>query len=122
MEAAISESFYTRIGGEPAVTEAVGRLYRVVLADERLAPYFEGVDLRLLHEHMIALLSQVLGGPDNYSGRELRNAHAGLGITPDHYSLVGAYLIGVLAGLGIDDEVLSAVRGVLAASAEAVVA
>ncbi|WP_433293248.1 hypothetical protein ACQP2F_30150 [Actinoplanes sp. CA-030573] len=67
---------------------------------------------------MVALLSQVLGGPEDYSGRDLRNAHAGLGIAREHYDLVGAYLIGVLAGLGADDEVLEAVRGVLAATAD----
>jgi truncated hemoglobin YjbI len=108
---------YARIGGEPAVTEAVERLYRVLLADDRLAPYFAGVNLPRLKGHMVALLSQVLGGPQDYSGRELQAAHAGLGITPEHYSLVGAYLVGVLAGLGADDEVLAAVRSVLVASA-----
>jgi hemoglobin len=116
-----SESFYARVGGEPAVTEAVERLYRVLLADDRLAPYFTGVNLPRLKGHMVALMSQVLGGPQNYSGRELETAHAGLGITPEHYSLVGAYLVGILAGLGADDEVLAAVRSVLIASAGAVI-
>ncbi|GIE86190.1 group I truncated hemoglobin [Actinoplanes regularis] len=114
-------SFYARIGGQPAVTAAVDALYRVVLADDRLVDYFDGSDLDHLKSHMVALLSQVLGGPAEYSGRDLRGAHFGLGIVPEHYDLVGAYLIGVLAGLGVDDEVLTAVRGVLAASAADVV-
>jgi truncated hemoglobin YjbI len=116
------DSFYARVGGEPAVTEAVNRLYRVILADDRLAPYFTHVDIGQLKTHMVALLSQVLGGPAAYSGRDLRMAHTGLGITREHYDLVGAYLVGVLAGLGVDDEVLDAVRGVLAASADDVAA
>ncbi|WP_433361678.1 group I truncated hemoglobin [Actinoplanes sp. CA-142083] len=116
------DSFYARVGGEPAVTEAVNRLYRVILADDRLSPYFEHVDIGQLKTHMVALLSQVLGGPEAYSGRDLRMAHTGLGITREHYDLVGAYLIGVLAGLGVDDEVLDAVRGVLAASVDDVAA
>ena len=110
-------SLYDRVGGEPAVTEAVTRLYRVILADDRLQPYFTGVDLPRLQAHMVALLSQLLGGPESYSGRELRAAHLGLEITQAHYDLVGAYLIGVLAGLGADDELLAAVRGVLADTA-----
>ncbi|WP_433293249.1 hypothetical protein ACQP2F_30155 [Actinoplanes sp. CA-030573] len=32
-------TYYERVGGEPAVTSAVDRLYRVILADDRLAPY-----------------------------------------------------------------------------------
>jgi hemoglobin len=118
----VNVSFYERIGGEPAVSEAVDRLYRVILADDRLSPYFGHADLAQLKGHMIALLSQVLGGPADYSGRELRAAHTGLGVTPEHYDLVGAYLVGVLAGLGADDEILDAVRGVLAATAGDIIA
>ena len=116
------DTFYARVGGEPAVTSAVDLLYRVILADDRLTPYFDGVDIGQLKTHMVALLSQVLGGPSEYSGRALRLAHAGLGIAREHYDLVGAYLVGVLAGLGADDDVLDAVRGVLAASAADVTA
>ena len=111
-------TLYARVGGDPAVTEAVDRLYRVILADDRLRPYFLGVDLPRLKSHMVALLSQLLGGPESYSGRELRAAHAGLDISRAHYDLVGAYLIGVLAGLGADDELLSAVRSVLTDTAD----
>lgn len=114
-------SFFARVGGQPAVTAAVDALYRAILGDERLADYFEGLDLPSLKEHMVALLSQVLGGPAGYTGRDLRGAHFGLGIVPEHYDLVGAYLIGVLAGLGADNEVLTAVRGVLARTAADVV-
>src|SRR3954469_8842099 len=117
-EEATVDSFYVRVGGEPAVTEAVNRLYRVILADDRLSPYFEHVDIGRLKSHMVALLSQVLGGPEAYSGRDLRMAHAGLGISRERYDVVGAYLVGVLAGLGVDDEVLDAVRGVLADSVD----
>ncbi|BCY12219.1 hypothetical protein L3i22_073070 [Actinoplanes sp. L3-i22] len=103
------------------MTAAVDALYRVVLGDDRLADYFDELDLDHLKGHMVALLSQVLGGPAEYSGRDLRDAHFGLGIVPEHYGLVGAYLLGVLAGLGADDEVLAAVRAILAASAADVV-
>lgn len=114
-------SFYARVGGQPAVTAAVDALYRVVLGDDRLTDYFDGSDLDRLKGHMVALLSQVLGGPAEYSGRDLRGAHFGLGIIPEHYDLTGAYLIGVLAGLGVDDEVLAAVRAVLRESAADVI-
>ncbi|MFI1988907.1 hypothetical protein [Actinoplanes sp. NPDC020271] len=56
-------TFYARIGGRTAVTAAVDALYRVVLGDDRLTDYFDGIDLARLKEHMVALLSQVLGGP-----------------------------------------------------------
>ncbi|MEV0900265.1 group 1 truncated hemoglobin [Actinoplanes sp. NPDC049802] len=112
---------YTRTGGGPAVATAVDALYRLILGDDRLSGYFAATDLPRLKGHMVALLSQVLGGPQDYTGRDLRGAHVGLGITPADYDLVGAYLLGVLAGLGVDDEVLGAVRGVLGSVADDVV-
>jgi hemoglobin len=117
MSVSTQESFYARIGGAPAVAAAVDALYRVILGDDRLSGYFAGIDLDELKDHMAALLSQVLGGPEQYTGRELQTAHLGLGITPAHYDLVGAYLVGILAASGADDEVLAAMRGTLASVA-----
>jgi hemoglobin len=121
MELATQDSFYARIGGAPAVAAAVAALYRAILGDDRLAGYFAGTDVDELKDHMAALLSQVLGGPAHYTGRDLQTAHLGLGITPAHYDLVGAYLVGILAASGADDEVLGAVRGILAAVAADVI-
>ena len=117
MSVSTQESFYARIGGAPAVAAAVDALYRVILGDDRLSGYFAGIDLDELKDHMAALLSQVLGGPEQYTGRELQTAHLGLDITPAHYDLVGAYLVGILAASGADDEVLAAMRGTLASVA-----
>jgi hemoglobin len=122
MDVSTQESCYDRIGGEPAVAAAVHALYRVILDDERLHGYFAAVDLEQLREHMVAMLSEVLGGPERYTGRELSTAHLGLGTTPAHYDLVGAYLLGILAGGGADDVVLGAVRGTLAAAASDIAA
>ena len=95
-----TSTLYARIGGEPAVSAAVDALYRVVLTGDRLRGYFAGTDVGALRRHMVVLLSQVLGGPETYTGRDLRTAHLGLGVTSAHYALVGAYLLGVVAGLG----------------------
>ena len=116
-----TSTLYARIGGEPAVSAAVDALYRVVLTDDRLRSYFAGTDVGLLRRHMVALLSQVLGGPQHYTGRDLRTAHLGLGVTAAHYALVSAYLMGVLAGLGADEHALAAVRSILITTAPDVI-
>jgi truncated hemoglobin YjbI len=111
--AAADESYFDRIGGQAAVATAVDQLYALILADDRLAPYFTGVDLPRLKRHMVLLLTRVLGGPDGYTGRELADAHRGLGITEADYDRVGDYLLRVLAGLGVDHEVTTAVSATL---------
>ena len=69
-------SMYERIGGADTVRSVVDRLYLLIIEDERLRAYFDDVDLTGQQRHMAALLSQVLGGPKEYEGRELLEAHA----------------------------------------------
>jgi hemoglobin len=107
-------SHYERVGGAPALREAVDRFYTRVLADAELAPYFEGVNVAELKRHQVLLLSQVLGGPQAYDGRELGAAHAGLGITTGHYALVVGHLVAVFQELGVPEDVIAAAGEVVA--------
>jgi hemoglobin len=113
--AAAPDNHYDRIGGGAAVREAVDRFYTLVLADDELAPYFTDVDIARLKRHQVLLLSQVLGGPTAYDGRELGDAHRGLGVTDAHYDRVVAHLVSVLTELGADDEAIAAAGSVVAA-------
>jgi hemoglobin len=105
---------YDRVGGQPAIHEVVEQFYARVLADDELAPYFTGSDVDAIKRHQVLLLSQVLGGPAEYDGRELGEAHRGLGITSEHYDKVVGYLVAVLTELGADDELLAAAGSVVA--------
>ena len=107
-------SHYDRVGGKPAIREVVEQFYARVLDDDELAPYFTDADVSEVKRHQVLLLSQVLGGPAEYDGRELGAAHRGLGITSDHYDKVVGHLVAVLTELGADDEVLAAAGGVVA--------
>jgi hemoglobin len=105
---------YDRLGGKPAIREAVERFYARVLADDDLIPYFTDADVPAVKRHQVLLLSQVFGGPQEYDGRDLAEAHRGLGITSAHYDQVVAHLVAVLVELGADDEVLAAAGEVVA--------
>jgi hemoglobin len=102
-------SDYDRIGGAPAVIAVVGDFYGRVLADPDLAPYFDGVDLVRLRRHQVLLVSQVLGGPAEYDGRELRDAHAGMDITGAHFFMVVAHLVGAMESAGVPDQIVQRV-------------
>ncbi|MGC9668735.1 group I truncated hemoglobin [Planosporangium sp. 12N6] len=117
-----ARSMYERIGGADTVRSVVDRLYVLITEDERLRPYFDGVDLTGQKRHMAALLSQVLGGPKAYTGRDLRQAHASLHITTEHYALVGDYLTAALLIAHAPHDVVDAVGEVLSASRSQVVA
>ncbi len=106
-------SAYDRIGGAPAVTEAVERFYRRLLADEELAGFFAGADLPVLKRHQVALISQVLDGPKSYAGRDLAEAHRNMDISVGQYKAVGAHLTAVLEELEVPRDIIDTVGRVL---------
>jgi hemoglobin len=113
---------YTRVGGGPAIKQVVDLLYTWILADEQLSPYFEHVTVHELKRHMAALLAQVLGGPQEYGGRELGPAHEGLNITPEHYTRVTDYALAALLFAHAPRDVVAAVEDTLGAVRPQIVA
>lgn len=105
---------YERVGGADAVTTVVQLFYERVLADPELSGYFTGVDISRLKRHQVLLISQVLGGPAEYDGRDLRDAHAGMSITSDHYARVFGHLVAVLHDAGVEAEIIGRVGTELA--------
>ena len=87
-------SHYDRIGGAAAVKAAVELFYDKVLADPDLAGYFADVDMAGQRRHLALMLATVLGGPDEYAGRGLAEAHQPLNIPAAHYAMVGEHLVG----------------------------
>lgn len=117
-----ARSDYERIGGAPAVRQVVQRFYELVLADPQLAPFFEGVDMPRLKRHQVLLISQVLGGPAEYAGRDLREAHARLRIGSDDFGRVVTHLVAALREANVDPDIIGRVGATLAASEGDIVA
>lgn len=115
-------SDYDRVGGGAAVSSVVDRFYDLVLNDARLASYFTDTDMPRLKRHQVLLVSQVLGGPANYEGRDLREAHAGMDISPEQFGLVASYLAQSLSEAGVEPAIIDRVGATLAATQDDVVA
>ena len=114
-------SLFDRLGQEAGIRTAVDDFYVRVVADPQLAPYFEGTDLPRLRRHQTALLSQVTGGPVEYTGRDLAAGHAGLGITPEDFDRVVGHLVGTLTALGVPAEDIGEVGAALGAHRDDIV-
>lgn len=83
-------------------------------ADATLAHFFDPERMDGLKRQQRAFLSQALGGPAEYRGKPLREAHAGLGITDEHFTAVAGHLAQTLAALGVPDELAGRVLDTVA--------
>ncbi|MBI3772581.1 MAG: group 1 truncated hemoglobin [Gammaproteobacteria bacterium] len=103
------QSLYDRIGGEAAVNAAVDVFYRKVLSDVRIKHFFDGVDMAKQHTKQKAFITMALGGPSNYSGKDMRTAHAHLvakGLNDSHFNAVVENLGATLQELGVPDNLI----------------
>ncbi|WP_255170030.1 group I truncated hemoglobin [Natrononativus amylolyticus] len=100
---------YHEIGGREAVEAVVADFYDRVLADEQLQPYFEGMDMTELRAHQVQFISAVTGGPVEYTGSGMREAHAHLNIEEADFDAVGAHLEAALRENGVDEANVDAI-------------
>lgn len=105
-------SLYERIGGEAAVDKAVDVFYDKVLADPRISAFFENIDMFAQARKQKAFLTMVFGGPNNYSGVDMRNAHAGMGLDDTHFNAVVEDLAATLVELGVADSDIQEVAAI----------
>ncbi|MDE9364828.1 group 1 truncated hemoglobin [Luteipulveratus sp. YIM 133132] len=106
-------SDYEAVGGGPAVKAVVNRFYELVVGDPDLAPFFAGIDMASLKRHQVLLVSQVMGGPAEYDGRELRAAHAELPIRPEHFAAVVGHLVAALQEFSVPAAIIDRVVAAL---------
>ena len=103
----LGRSVYEQLGGETAIALAVDSFYDRMMADASLSHYFEGMDLEALRAHQRAFLAVALGGPEEYDGRSMRNAHSGLAITDDEFTSTVGHLGDALLELGVTPELVA---------------
>jgi hemoglobin len=99
-------ALYDELGGEAAISMALEVFYDKVLADPQVSVFFDGVDVDAVKASQRDFLAMAFGGPDNYSGRNLRAAHArprARGLDETSYNAFMGYFRDTLAELGVDD-------------------
>lgn len=108
-------SLYEELGGAPAIEAAVDIFYRKVLSDDHISRFFEGVDMERQAAKQKGFLTMVTGGPNNYTGKDMRVGHAHLlklGLDDSHVDAVIGHLSDTLRELGVSDERISQVAAI----------
>lgn len=108
-------TLFEQIGGRDAVNAAVDIFYKKVLADDRISHFFDGVDMEKQAGKQKAFLSYAFGGPNAYTGQDMKRAHAHLverGLNDGHFDAVIENLGATLQELGVGDDLIAQVAAI----------
>ena len=115
----MTQSLYDQIGGASAVETAVDLFYRKVLTDDSISHFFDATDMDEQRAKQKAFLTMVFGGPNEYTGKDLRTAHADLvvrGLNESHFDAVAVHLQTTLEELGVTADLVHEVMTVAAST------
>ena len=90
------KSLYDRLGGKPAITAVVDDFVGRVAADTRINGKFANADLPRLKMMLVDQICQASGGPCTYTGRDMKTAHAGMGISGSEFDALVRDLVASL--------------------------
>ncbi|WP_080522478.1 group I truncated hemoglobin [Methyloprofundus sedimenti] len=103
-------SLYDQIGGEAAVDAAVELFYRKVLGDYRINRFFNKTNMEEQIAKQKAFFTMAFGGPNNYTGADMRTVHAHLvkmGLDNSHFDAVMEHLGASMTELGVPDNLIA---------------
>lgn len=114
-----TESIYDQIGGDEAVSAAVDIFYRKVLTDDTISHFFDAVDMDAQRAKQKSFLTMVFGGPNEYTGKNLREAHAPLvekGLNEEHFGAVAKHLQATLEELNVPEHLVKQIMDIAAST------
>ena len=111
-------SLYARLGGRTAITAVVDEFVARVAADSRINAFFAATaaDPKRLASFKGKLVDQICeasGGPCKYSGKDMKAAHAGMGIHDADFNALVEDLVGALDKFKVTEADKNALLAVL---------
>src|SRR5262249_19303102 len=95
------ESLYDRLGGKKAITAVVDEFVRRVAMDPRIKEHFtataaDPMRLAAFKMKLVDQICQASRGPCQYTGKDMKTAHSGMGISGADFDAVVEDLVGAL--------------------------
>lgn len=87
------KSLYDRLGGKPAIQAVVDDFIGNVAADSRINGFFANTNIPRLNSMLVNQICEATGGPCRYTGRDMKTAHAGMGVTDAHFNALVENLV-----------------------------
>lgn len=88
----MADAIFMRYGGFASVSRVVSDFYDRVLDSKILAPYFDGIDMRVQIDHQTKFFAAMMGGPASYTNEHLASVHQRLSINDDAFEELSVVL------------------------------
>jgi hemoglobin len=95
------KSLYDRLGGKSAITAVVDEFVGRVAADNRINRFFAATAstparMTAFKGKLVDQICQAAGGPCKYTGKDMKTAHQGMGISAADFNALVEDLVGAL--------------------------
>lgn len=105
---------YERLSGENGIARIVDDVIAAHLSNSLIQTRFQNCkDLEHLKQMAFEFFAAGSGGPERYTGKDMRSAHQGMNISEQEYLAVMDDILGVLDRHGIDEPTRKEVLAIL---------
>jgi hemoglobin len=105
--AVAKDTLYQRLGGYDAIAAVTDDFIGKLLADHMFDRFFAGsaTDSKMrLRQNIVDFFCVKAGGPCYYMGRDMKTAHAGIGITKAEWDKATEYFAAAMVDLKVPDQ------------------
>lgn len=107
------KSLYDRLGGQSAITAVVDDFTANVAADSRINKFFAKTDIPRFKKLLADQICAATGGACTYTGRDMKSAHAGMGITNAQFNALVEDLVKTLDKFKVPEKEKGELLGIL---------
>jgi hemoglobin len=111
----MTETLYDRLGGQDGVNKLVDRVIDLHLQNETVGPRYRNLDedrLARSREKAKEFFAAGAGGPVEYTGRSMIEAHTGMNVSPTEFVAVVDDIMGAMKEIGYPQPVCDEVLGI----------
>lgn len=96
-----AKSLYERLGGKKAIVAVVDEFVANCAGDNRINSFFKDTAsdkkrLASFKQKLVDQICQASGGPCKYTGKNMKDAHMGMGVKDEHFSALVEDLVKAL--------------------------
>jgi len=110
----MAQSLYERLGSQEALALVVDDFVARCAKDDRINAKFGRTDIARLKKMLIDQICEATGGPCTYTGRDMKETHAGMGVTAGEFNGLVEDLVASLDNFGVSKSDQDELLGLLA--------